>query len=219
MKTNPKPAILGLLRRAAFGLLGLGLASCTTTKSHRDAPVTTKVVDLGRYAGRWFEIARLPLYFQKANESAIAEYGSNPDGTVSVHNVAVRPDGTQHDIRGYAKVLNPPSMVAVSSFSRRWISISCTWMRFIRKPWSARRTASISGCSRAPPPFPMSAIRRCSPKLNNSVLTYRASLRILSLQPVTPRKHDHENQFACRWLNQAAPRTPCPGLPPSGNPS
>ena len=120
MKTNPKPAILGLLRRAAFGLLGLGLASCTTTKSQRDAPVTPKVVDLGRYAGRWYEIARLPLYFQKANETAIAEYGSNPDGTVSVHNIAIRPDGTQHDIRGYAKVLNPPENTKLAVRFHTW---------------------------------------------------------------------------------------------------
>lgn len=120
MKTNQKPAVLVVLRRAAFGLLGLGLASCSTTKSHRDAPVTTKVVDLGRYAGRWFEIARLPLFFQKANESAMAEYGSNPDGTVSVHNIAVRPDGTQHDIRGYAKVLNPPENTKLAVRFNTW---------------------------------------------------------------------------------------------------
>jgi apolipoprotein D and lipocalin family protein len=77
-------------------------------------------VDLSRYAGRWFEIARLPLFFQKANESAIAEYGSNPDGTVSVHNIAVRPDGTQHDIRGYAKVLNPPENTKLAVRFHTW---------------------------------------------------------------------------------------------------
>ena len=120
MKTNLKPAVLGLLRRVAVGLIGLGLASCSATKSHGDVPVTTKVVDLSRYAGRWFEIARLPLFFQKTNESAIAEYGSNPDGTVSVHNIAVRPDGTQHDIRGYAKVLNPPENTRLAVRFHTW---------------------------------------------------------------------------------------------------
>jgi apolipoprotein D and lipocalin family protein len=120
MKTNPQPAVLVMLRRAAFGLLGLSLASCSSTKSHRDAPVTAKVVDLRRYAGRWFEIARLPLFFQKANESAIAEYGNNPDGTVSVHNIAVRPDGTQRDIRGYAKVLNPPENTKLAVRFSTW---------------------------------------------------------------------------------------------------
>ena len=124
MITNLKPAVLVLLRRAAFGLLGFSMASCSTTKSHGDVPVTTKVVDLSRYAGRWFEIARLPLFFQKANEAAIAEYGSNPDGTVSVHNIAVRPDGTQHDIRGQAKVLNPPENTKLAVRFSTWFG----WM-------------------------------------------------------------------------------------------
>jgi apolipoprotein D and lipocalin family protein len=72
-------------------------------------PPTTSKVDLGRYAGRWHEIARLPTPFQKNNEAAIADYGMNPNGTLSVHNIAVRPDGTRHDIKGSAKVLNPPA--------------------------------------------------------------------------------------------------------------
>jgi apolipoprotein D and lipocalin family protein len=120
MKTKPKPACLIVLRCAVFGLLGLSLAACSSMKNHQDVLVTAKVVDLGRYAGRWYEIARLPLFFQKANESAMAEYGSNPDGTVSVHNIAIRPDGTQHDIRGYAKVLNPPENTKLAVRFHTW---------------------------------------------------------------------------------------------------
>ena len=108
------------LRCAAFGLLGLSLTSCSSTKGHMNMPVTTTVVDLSRYTGRWFEIARLPMFFQKANESAIAEYGRNPDGTVSVHNIATRPDGTQRDIRGYAKVLNPPENTKLAVRFSTW---------------------------------------------------------------------------------------------------
>jgi apolipoprotein D and lipocalin family protein len=51
-------------------------------------------VDLARYAGRWYEIARLPMPFQRAEDTAVAEYGANADGTISVHNIATRPDGT-----------------------------------------------------------------------------------------------------------------------------
>ena len=111
-KDGPFPGFstepLTVLRRVALVLLGLGLASCSSTKNPAEAPATAKGVDLNRYLGRWFEIARLPVAFQKANEAAIAEYGSRTDGSVSVHNIAIRPDGSQHDIRGYAKVLNPP---------------------------------------------------------------------------------------------------------------
>lgn len=111
---------LGMLGRTAWVALGLGLASCSTTKSRVDTPATAKSVDLKRYSGRWYEIARLPMPFQKADESAIAEYGSNADGTISVHNIAIRPDGTQHDIRGYAKVLNPPENTKLAVRFSTW---------------------------------------------------------------------------------------------------
>ncbi|RPJ32789.1 MAG: lipocalin [Verrucomicrobiaceae bacterium] len=100
-----KPAI----RHAALSIIGLVLASCSAPKVRLDAPPTAEHVDLARYTGRWHEIARLPAPFQKDDEAAIADYGMNADGTVSVHNIAVRRDGSQRGIKGSAKVLNPPA--------------------------------------------------------------------------------------------------------------
>jgi len=100
-------------------LIGLGLTSCSSTTSP-PPPATADKVELSRYAGRWFEIARLPTPFQKADEAAIAEYGSNPDGTLSVHNIAIRPDGSKHDIRGDARVLNPPQNTKLAVRFRTW---------------------------------------------------------------------------------------------------
>ena len=111
---------LTLLRHTAVALLGLGLASCSSTRSRVSAPATAGVVDLSRYTGRWYEIARLPMRFQKANEAAIAEYGTNADGTISVHNIAIRSDGSQRDIRGYAKVLNPPENTKLTVRFKTW---------------------------------------------------------------------------------------------------
>ena len=113
----PRPAQLS---RAAILLLGLGWTSCCSMKSTLAPPATAETVDLNRYAGRWFEIARLPMPFQKAGEAAMAEYGSNPDGTISVHNIAIRPDGSQHDIRGRAKVLNPPANTKLAVRFSTW---------------------------------------------------------------------------------------------------
>lgn len=109
-----------MLRGIAVVLLGLGLTACGTTKPPLAPPATAKTVDLSRYAGRWFEIARLPMPFQKAGEAALAEYGRNPDGTLSVHNIAIRPDGSQHDIRGHAKVLNPPENTKLAVRFHTW---------------------------------------------------------------------------------------------------
>jgi apolipoprotein D and lipocalin family protein len=109
-----------MLFRAAILLFQLGLASCSSMKSSLPPPATAQAVDLDRYTGRWFEIARLPMRFQKAGEAAVAEYGANPDGTISVHNIAIRPDGSQHDIRGYAKVLNPPANTKLAVRFSTW---------------------------------------------------------------------------------------------------
>lgn len=43
-------------------------------------------VDLNRYAGLWYEIARLPVPFQRGCRNTTAEYGLRPDNTVSVLN-------------------------------------------------------------------------------------------------------------------------------------
>jgi apolipoprotein D and lipocalin family protein len=81
------------------------LGACSTKPTN--PPSTASKVDLDRYAGTWHEIARLPMPFQKAGDAATAIYGKNADGTLSVHNIATRPDGTEREIRGTATVLNP----------------------------------------------------------------------------------------------------------------
>ncbi len=120
----PSKPIVSFARRlhAALFLLGLGvtLTSCSSPRGNTSPPATAKAVDLARYTGRWHEIARLPTSFQKAGDAAIAEYGSNPDGTISVHNIAIRPDGSQKDIRGYAKVLNPPANTKLAVRFNTW---------------------------------------------------------------------------------------------------
>lgn len=84
-------------------------ASCVSPDASVEGPVTASGVEVSRYMGKWHEIARLPAPFQRENETAIAEYALNEnDGTVSVRNVAVRPDGTERDIRGVARILNAP---------------------------------------------------------------------------------------------------------------
>ncbi len=111
---------LALFRCLAFVMLGLDLVSCSSPKSGVGPPATAERVDLSRYAGRWFEIARLPMPFQKANEAAIAEYGCSADGTVSVHNIAIRPDGSMREIRGAATVLNPPENTKLAVRFKTW---------------------------------------------------------------------------------------------------
>ena len=92
----------------------------TAAALQADPPPTVPKADLQRYAGRWYEIARLPMPFQKPDESAIAEYGTNPDGTVSVHNIAIRPDGSRREVFGYAKILNPGENTKLAVRFKTW---------------------------------------------------------------------------------------------------
>ena len=110
---------------AASGIFTLMMcmifSSCSS--SLQAPPSTAASVDSARYAGRWYEIARLPMPFQKANEAAVAEYALLPNGTLSVHNIAIRPDdGSHHDISGYAVVLNPPENSKLSVHFRAWFA-------------------------------------------------------------------------------------------------
>ena len=114
------PAWQTTFRPTAILLLALGLITSCSMNGSSNQPATARHVDLSRYSGRWFEIARLPMPFQKAGEAAIAEYGVNPDGTLSVRNIAVRADVSQHDILGDAKVLNPPQNTKLAVRFRTW---------------------------------------------------------------------------------------------------
>lgn len=87
-------------------VFGLFLAGGCSSKVV-NPPATADGVDLNRYQGKWHEIARLPMAFQKAGDTATATYEARADGKVGVHNVATRPDGTTAEIRGTATVLNP----------------------------------------------------------------------------------------------------------------
>ena len=73
-----------------LGLMGLALllAGCSSPQ-YRDQGVsmtTTGPVDLERYQGLWYEIARFPNRFEEGCEGVTAEYTLNPDGTVKVLN-------------------------------------------------------------------------------------------------------------------------------------
>ncbi len=65
---------------------------------------TVDKVDLTKYAGRWFEIARLPNFFEKPDMHDItADYEILPSGMVSVRNSCTRGDGRRTSVLGVAR--------------------------------------------------------------------------------------------------------------------
>lgn len=98
------------------------LASCSVAKPPAGTaplkPVTK--VDVARYSGKWFELARFPQWFQRDCASATAEYSRNADGTIRVVNTCIRKDGTQRSITGSAVPVDAAANRLKVTFSESW---------------------------------------------------------------------------------------------------
>ncbi len=65
----------------------LAAATVISLRSGSNAPLeTVPSVDLDRYQGRWYEIARFPQRYEKGCHCVYAEYTKHPDGYVEVYN-------------------------------------------------------------------------------------------------------------------------------------
>lgn len=94
----------------AANLTQLGIFLLTTQVSSPDtkaALTTVESVDLTRYAGKWYEIARYPNRFQRKCASDItAVYTLRQDGKVQVVNACREQNGRIKTVRGSAKVVD-----------------------------------------------------------------------------------------------------------------
>jgi len=67
-------------------------------------------VDLERYVGMWYEIAKIPNRFQRVCDyGTTATYALRPDGHIDVVNRCFDKDGKIHEARGMAKVVDKPT--------------------------------------------------------------------------------------------------------------
>ncbi len=82
-------------------LSALGIANAAPP-----AVQTVPEVDLKRYAGKWYEIASVPMIFQRdCVGDTTAEYTLNADGTMSVNNRCRTRNGTISAASGTATVI------------------------------------------------------------------------------------------------------------------
>jgi apolipoprotein D and lipocalin family protein len=74
-------------------------------------PLTVPRVDLERYVGKWYEIARYDNRFQKECVASTAEYAIRPDGKIEVINRCRKKtvDGKLKESRGKAWVVDKSS--------------------------------------------------------------------------------------------------------------
>ena len=79
---------------------------------------TVKKLDIPRFMGKWYEIARYEHTFEKGMTHVTAEYSLKPDGKIQVINKGIK-NGKAKEIVGKAKQPNPieyPGRLKVSFF-------------------------------------------------------------------------------------------------------
>ncbi|HET6933894.1 MAG TPA: lipocalin family protein [Candidatus Angelobacter sp.] len=82
-------------------------AQRAVAKSKSSELVTVRSVDLKRYMGKWYEIARYPNWFQRDCQSdTLATYTLRNDGKVEVVNSCRKANGEVKEARGKAKVVD-----------------------------------------------------------------------------------------------------------------
>ena len=94
----------------SFSVLLCLLAGCS--KLSVDNSVVTDL-DLDRYLGSWYEIARFDHSFERGMDQTMASYTLREDGKVDVLNNGIK-DGKPSQAKGVAKVTDSPAMLRVS---------------------------------------------------------------------------------------------------------
>jgi apolipoprotein D and lipocalin family protein len=110
--------------KVALAAMIAGCAQTTTQRLGLPPPRTVERVDLGRYAGTWYEIASFPQRFQRGCTATTASYAIRPDGEIDVVNTCRlgSPEGKEKSARGRARVVDlaTGARLEVSFFRPFW---------------------------------------------------------------------------------------------------
>ncbi len=101
------------------------LAGCATGPTVDTTPVES--VELSRYLGAWYEIARFDHWFERDVTHAKAEYTRQKDGTIKVVNSGLK-DGKPKTAIGCAKTTETPGLLRVSFFGPFYSDYRILWL-------------------------------------------------------------------------------------------
>ena len=115
-------------RNLFFSLLGVLLISlgATHANAQQDAQSvrTIAALDVPRYLGTWYEIAKFPNWFQKkcvSNTKAV--YTAKPDGNLRVLNSCSTANGEISEAEGLARQIGPKDSPKLEvRFAPEWLS-------------------------------------------------------------------------------------------------
>jgi lipocalin/uncharacterized protein YbjT (DUF2867 family)/ligand-binding SRPBCC domain-containing protein len=129
--SRPRPRVAPRWAAAVALVVATTLQMAVVKAQMPSAPPlrTVPSVDLNRYAGDWFEIARFPNRFQRQCVGDVrATYARRPDGRVVVVNRCRTTDG-QTEARGIARVVDD------RSFARLKVRFAPAWLSFLPLVW------------------------------------------------------------------------------------
>lgn len=89
------------------------LCACTSDNPINNTPV--RELDLNRYLGQWYEVARFNHSFERGLTACTANYSLNNDGTIRVLNSGFK-KGEVNSAEGKAKTTNTIGLLRVSFF-------------------------------------------------------------------------------------------------------
>ena len=111
-------------------LLTIIAANSISSEAAHSTLATVSEVDLKRYMGTWYEIARLPNSFQKkCSGNVSASYASIDSDTIEVTNRCKKVSGGCAESKGRARkaVSNGPNSKLKVTFAPSWLS----WLGFV----------------------------------------------------------------------------------------
>lgn len=116
-------------------LLGLAsvvcLSACQSLPDPKTSPQTAAELDLARYAGRWYEQARLPHPYQdQCSSNVIADYKLQPHARLSVTNSCLKANGQRDQARAEGR-LGPEKNPA-----RLQVRFAPAWLSWWPKVWA-----------------------------------------------------------------------------------
>lgn len=106
-------------------ILVISCSSCSAKLSKKNFDNSTvKELDLTRYLGTWYEIARFDHRFERDMQGVTAQYSIREDGLIKVLNSGYKKslDGKCKEAEGKARIPNPaePAKIEVAFFWNFW---------------------------------------------------------------------------------------------------
>ncbi len=110
---------------SALCVLTPGLLVFDAARAEDSAPALRPVpsIDLDRYAGRWYEVARTYNRWQKQCAGEVmVRYTPRPDGRLDVYNQCSEEDGDVRAVSGVARIAGDMASTLEVRFAPAWLS-------------------------------------------------------------------------------------------------